>query len=188
MQIKNELLEFNKPSELTQVIFFENFKKQIIAKMSTTHLDLINTIMYLIKRKIIQDKIDLNKFDETILIDIDMKDLTNVLGKYKNSEYEFILEKLYELKKIDVLINSLGKVKDLVKFKLTSFIHTISWSKHKNIIHKHITIGVDREIIESLINRKKYFAKLFFKIQFSMKSKYSKLLYEVLSRDIINNN
>lgn len=183
LKINTDYYEINKPSELCQIIYYENYKKGIFANLNAIQLDLINSLMYLAKKKILEDTKGDTKEEyqrDIITLEIPVLDITTLLNKYENHAYDNILNQLYCLKKIDVMVNTLGKVKDEISYTLTSFIHTISWTKHKESISKKIKVGLDGEIVRSLIDRKKFFSKMFLTINYSMKSKYSKLLYELL--------
>ena len=178
--INTTLYEINKPSELCQVVFFENYKKGIFAYLTPTQIDLINILFYTVKKEVLTTNKKISDLDKVVEVTIELSDIYNMLNNRYKNDAETLLQYLYELKKVDVMINTLGKVKDTVYFKLTSIIHTIEWSRHKNILNKKITVGIDRDIISSFIDRKNYFAKVFLSLQLSMNSKYSKLLYEIL--------
>jgi hypothetical protein len=180
MKINKHNFEINKPSELCQVVFFENYKKGIFAYLTPTQIDLINILFYQVKKEILTDKTSTDDLDSIIMVDIELTEIHRMLNYKYNKDSEALLNYLYELKKVDVMVNTLGKVKDRIDYKLTSIIHTLEWSKHKNILDKKIKIGIDRDIILSFIDRKDYFAKMHLSLQLSMVSKYSKLLYEIL--------
>jgi len=177
--IITEKFEINKPSELTQVVYYDDYDKGVISKMSALQLDLLNALMYQAKKQIIINKLDISK-EKIIEVDISLQEIMEMIGKYEKGQYNHVMEQLYKLKKVDVMINILGKVKDTIEFELTSFIHTLKWTRHKNNTLKKIKVGLDGTILNSFLNRKKLFSKMFLSIQYSMTSKYSKLLYEIL--------
>jgi len=176
--INTEMYEINKPSELTQIIFFENYSKKIYATVNTMDIDLINAIFYLTKKKILKKEIKLE--DNTTKVNLLLSELADFLEKYKSGRYDKILGSLIHLKKMDVMINSLEKNKNIKKYHLTSFIHFIRWTRHKNLLNKNVVLGLDSEILKRYMHTKSFFSKMFLKIQFSMTTKYSKLLYEIL--------
>jgi len=178
-KINIEKYEINKPSELTQVVYYDNYDKGIISKINAIQLDLLNALMYQAKKNIIINKIDISE-EKIVDVEISLQEIMKMLGKYEKGQYKYAMEQLYKLKKLDVMINTLGKVKDTIEFELTSFIHTLKWTRHKNTTLKKIKVGLDGTILNSFLNRKKLFSKMFLSIQYSMSSKYSKLLYEIL--------
>lgn len=171
--------ELHKPSELCQVIFFENYKKSILAYLTSTQIDLINILFYLIKKEILKNNTVIDNMEGTIICEVELSEIHQMLNNKYAHDSEKLLNYLYELKKIDVMLNTLGKVKDRIDYKLTSIIQTISWSKHKTVLNKKVKIGVDKSVMLSF-DRKDYFAKMYLSMQISMTSKYSKLLYELV--------
>lgn len=180
MKINKTKFEINKPSELCQVVFFENYKKGVFAYLTPTQIDLLNILFYTIKKEILSNKIQIDNLDPIVEVTVRLTEIHSMLNNKYNKDSESLLHYLYELKKVDVMINSLGKVKDRIEYKLTSIIHTLTWSKHRNILDKNIKVGMDRDVILSFIKRTDYFAKMYLTLQLSMTSKYSKLLYEIL--------
>lgn len=180
MKINKTQFEIHKPSELCQVVFFENYKKGVFAYLTPTQIDLINILFYSIKKEILSDRSFISKMEGIVTVEIELADIHKMLNNKYTKDSEKLLNYLYELKKVDVMVNTLGKVKDRIDYKLTSIIHTLEWSKHKNILSKKIKVGMDKDIILSFVDRKDYFAKMYLSLQLSMVSKYSKLLYEIL--------
>ena len=172
--------EINKPSELCQVVFFENFKKGVFAYLTATQIDLINILLYTVKKEILKTNKDITTIDRIVDVEIEISEIHKMLNNKYVKDSEALLNYIYALKKVDIMVNTIGKVKDKIDYKLTSIIHTIEWSRHKNILDKKIKIGMDKDVIISFIGRKDYFAKLFLSLPLSMVSKYSKLLYEIL--------
>jgi len=171
-------LRMNKPSELCQVIFFENYKKGLFAYFESIEIDLINLILYRIKEGIINNTLQV-KNDDDYILEINLKEVSELLNKYNSTSYEPLIEHFRNLRYKEVVINALNKNKEL-GITYTSFIHKVMISKHRNKKLKSIKLQVDGEIVSMMLNVKKYFAKMFLKIQYSMQTKYSKLLYEIL--------
>jgi plasmid replication initiation protein len=180
-KINTDRYEVNKPSELCQVIFIKNFKNDFeIYKISPMQLDLINGIIYKVREIIIKENLNIDDEIPSTLFDIKLNDFANMFSAYTNNDYKVLLEKLIELSEMKIIINALGKNKDIDETIMTRFIHEIRLSKHKHQKNQRIRVAISNIIINRFINVKKYFSKMFFTIQFSMVSKYSKLLYELL--------
>ena len=174
-------LEINKPSELCQVVFVQKFKKDYeIYKVSPFELDLMNAIMYRVREKIMTEKISIDDEIPSTLFEIKLHDFASLFTGYNYNDYRPFIEKLIDLTDVKIVINALGKNKDIEEKVLTHFIHEIRLSKHKQQKNRVVRIAVSNLIINKFLGIKKYFSKMFFKIQFSMFSKYSKLLYELL--------
>jgi len=180
MKINKTKYEINKPSELCQVVFFENYKKGIFAYLTSTQIDLLNILFYTVKKEILSNKKQIDNLESIVEVNVKLTDIHTMLNNKYNKDSETLMNYLYELKKVDVMINSLGKVKDKIDYKLTSIIHTLSWSKHRNILDKTIKVGMDKDVILSFIKRTDFFVKMYLHLQLSMISKYSKLLYELI--------
>lgn len=179
--INQTKFELNKPSELCQVIFIQKFKKDYeIYKISPIQLDLMNGIAYKVREIIHRDNLVIDDEIPSTLFEIRLQDFTSLFSTYNNHDYRFLIEKMVELSDIKIIINALGKNKECEETAITRFIHEIRLSKHKHQKDQKIRIAVSNLIINKFINVKKYFSKMFFAIQFSMDSKYSKLLYELL--------
>jgi len=176
-----EKLEINKPSELTQVVFTQQIKKELnIYKMSALQIDLINVMFYKIRKEIGKHKLEIDESQPSTLFEFTLNDFNNMLQKYNNNQYGEIIEQLDSLSDIKIIINSIGKNKDIDEMIITRFIQEIRVSKHRKTEKKKIKLAISNTIIKRFIDVKKYFSKMFLTIQFSMKSKYSKLLYELL--------
>src|SRR5574344_455969 len=134
MKINKTQFEIHKPSELCQVVFFENYKKGVFAYLTPTQIDLINILFYSIKKEILSDRSFISKMEGIVTVEIELADIHKMLNNKYTKDSEKLLNYLYELKKVDVMVNTLGKVKDRIDYKLTSIIHTLEWSKHKNIL------------------------------------------------------
>lgn len=179
--INQTKFELNKPSELCQVIFIQKFKKDYeIYKISPIQLDLMNGIVYKVREIIHRDNLVIDDEIPSTLFEIRLQDFTSLFSTYNNNDYRFLIEKMVDLSDIKIIINALGKNKECEETAITRFIHEIRLSKHKHQKDQKIRIAVSNLIINKFINVKKYFSKMFFAIQFSMDSKYSKLLYELL--------
>lgn len=175
-KVNIEKFEINKPSELCQIVCMDE-NKNLNGELSSTQMDIMNLLLYKSREKIIKDEIlTANEFFE---LGIELHYLNNALDKNNNNDYKRIIEQLTKLQKQQFAINALGKNKDL-ETTITSFIHKISFSRHKDNYKKMARIILDGEIINMVIKTKKYFSKMFLSIQFSMISKYSKALYEIL--------
>jgi len=179
MLIKSELMEMNKPSELTQVMYFEDFNKMVFAELTPTQIDLINLLIYEAKKIIIKTNIHVDEDRASIPIEIELKILSKYLNKYTDSSYSKLINQLNRLRKVDIVINVLKKNKEM-ETTLTGFIHEIIISRHKDTKKKKITLHISTKILNMFLNLKKLFSKHYLTIQLSMKSKYSKLLYELL--------
>ena len=180
--VKKELMEINKPSELSQVLFVKgtDIDDVNIIKVTPGQIDLINCIYYITREKIIKNNLEIDETGSTTF-NILLKDISTSIEKYNNYQYEKIIKDLIEIADIKIVINSLGKNKDETVSLITRFILEIEFSKHRKNLHKKtVSLMLSNKLIHKFINVKKYFAKMFFKIQFSFSSKYSKLLYELL--------
>ena len=175
-KIKRNKLEINKPSELCQVVCMDE-NKNLTGELTATQMDLMNLLLYKSRELIVKNQIE--KVDEFFNIEIELHYFNSILGKNTNSDYKRIVEHLTNLKRQLFVINALGKNKD-IETTVTSFVHKITFSRHKDNYKKLARIILDGEIINLVINTKKYFSKMFLKIQFDMVSKYSKALYELL--------
>lgn len=176
-----EKFEINKPSELTQVVFTQKIQKDVtIYKMSSIQIDLVNSIFYKIREYITKKITEIDRSVPSTVFEFTIKELNSMLPTYNNNEYRQIIEQLDNLSDVKIVINSLGKNKELDEMIITRFIHEIRLSKHKETKKKIIKLAISNEIISRFVDVKKYFSKMFLTIQFSMKSKYSKLLYELL--------
>ena len=168
--------ELNKPSELTQVVFFKDDDSNAMASLTSIQMDMLNLIFYKSREYFIKENIELTEF---IPFEIDLKTFSKEFGKYQKSEFSTLIKQLDELSNVKVVINALRKNKNM-ETTFTRFIHKLTVSKHKNNVRKKVRLVLDGEICKMIFDVKKLFTKFYLKIQFSMKSKYSKLLYEIL--------
>lgn len=180
-KINTKMMEFNKPSELTQVIFIEgNYKKDFsLFNITPIQVDLMNNFYYDIRQRVNNEKIEIGE-DGSTVFEFTLKDVCDLLGKYNNSQYGHILEQLDSLSDIKMVINGLGKNKEIDTLTITKFIQEIKISRHKKTEAKKIKITMSNTLINIFLQTDKFFAKMYLKIQLSMVSKYSKLLYELL--------
>ena len=178
----NKNLELRKPSELCQVLFYNDFSKEEFASLSPIQVDLIGTMFFFVsdimsKQQLTEDEIyewaSLNHFE------INLQSISEVLGKYKNGYYVEIVKNLQELSKIQVLTNTLHKNKTQ-ESTLFHFLRKISWTKDKQTTSKRVKVWIEPELLAMFLNVKSYYTKFSLQIQFGLKSKYSKLLYELL--------
>lgn len=172
-------LEFNKPSEFCQLLYFENYKKTIFAQLTPTQIDLINILVYKVREQLIRNKEVVDYSQSSHKINLELKDIATMLDKYKHNNYDKLIDQLNGLRKLDIVINVLGKNKEM-ETTLTSFIHEITISRHHTNNKKIVSVYISNKVLEFFIDVKKLFSKFFLVIQFSMHSKYSKLLYELL--------
>ena len=179
--INKELMEFNKPSELTQILFIEgNYKKDYsLFNISPLQVDLINNFYYEIRKRIVMDNIEIPS-DGSTVFEFQLKEICDVLGKYNNSQYTHLIEQLDSLGDIKMVINSLGKNKEIEELTITKFLQEIKISKHKKTEIKKVKITMSNTLINTFLQTDRFFAKMFLMIQMKMSSKYSKLLYELL--------
>lgn len=169
-------LEINKPSELCQIVCMDE-NKNLTGELTATQMDLMNLLLYKSREKIIKE--NLETVDEFFNLEVELHYFNSMLGKNNNSDYKRVIEHLTNLKSQLFVINALGKNKD-VESTVTSFVHKIKFSRHRDNYKKLARIVLDGEIISMVIKTKKFFSKMFLSIQFSMVSKYSKSLYELL--------
>ncbi len=174
----------NKPSALCQVMYFEDAKKGLFAYLNPIEIDLINLILYKSREEIIKNKIDLDGVN--FKLELLLKDISATFNKYTSTGYDPLITNFRNLRNKEVVINALNKNKEM-ETTYTSIIHKIKVSKHQNSKLKKITLELDNEIIGMMLDVKKMFSTMFFKIQFSLDLKYSKLLYEIL-RDYLGKN
>lgn len=178
--IKN--IELRKPSELCQVLFYSDFHKEEYALLTPLQIDLISVMFYFVSD--IMTKQDLNEEDiyewaSMNHFEINLQSIAEVLGKYDNGFYEPIVSNLQELSKIQVLTNTLHKNKTQ-ESTLFHFIRKITWLKEKHTTSKRVKVWFEPELLIMFLNIKSYFTKFYLQIQFGLKSKYSKLLYDLL--------
>ena len=112
-------------------------------------------------------------------LDLNLKDIMATIGKYNNTSYEPIINYFRNLRNKEIVINALQKNKSC-ETTYTSIIHKVTTSRHKNEQLKNVKLQVDGEMINMILNVKKYFVKMHLTIQYSLNSKYAKLLYELL--------
>lgn len=183
MAVNKKMMEINKPSELCQIVCLDK-NKNLSGSLTMTQLDIMNFLLYISRESIMKNK--LSEIDEFYKIEVPLMEFNKVLNLNSSHVYHHIIKSLTELKVNLFVINALEKNKN-IETTITSFVHKISYSKHKNNNKKIVKLVLDGDIIKSLIDTQKFFSKMFLKIQFSMNSKYSKLLYEVL-KDYISVN
>jgi len=173
--------ELNKPSELTQVVFTQQIKKELcIYKMSALQIDLTNVLFYKIRKEIAKNKLVIDAEAASTMFEFNLSEFNDMLPLYGSSDYRQIVEQLDLLSDIKIIINSIGKNKEVDEMIITRFIQEIRISKHRKTEKKKIKLAISNTIINRFVDVKKYFSKMFLTIQFSMNSKYSKLLYELL--------
>jgi len=175
-KINIKQMEFNKPSELCQIVCMDE-NKNLTGELTATQMDLMNLLLYKSREKIIKTKI--TEIDEFFNLDIELKYFNSTLNKNLIGVYNKTIEQLINLKRQHFVINALGKNKEM-ETTITSFIHKIRFSRHKDNHKKVAKIILDGEMINLVFKTKKYFSKMFLVIQFSLVSKYSKSLYELL--------
>ena len=182
--ILTDKFEINKPSYLTQIVYYDS-KTNTIAPINPAHLDLVNSMYYIINKSMKMDIIDASvkkrilecNDDDTgsEAFEIMMKDISAMTRKYTNNQYGYLIEKIHELRHIDVVINVLNKDKNMTR-TTASVIGNISEIIGDN---KSIKAEFPRILVKSYYNTQKYFKKHYLTIQFSLRSKYAKLLYEI---------
>ena len=176
-KINKEQMEINKPSELTQTVFFKNDDNcNAIATLTATQMDMFNLIFYKSKEYLVKNNIEITEF---VPFELDLLTFAKEFGKYNTGVYSDLIKQLNQLSDVKVVINALGKNKDM-KTTFTRFIHKLTVSRHKHNNKKKVRIVLDGEICQMVFEVKKLFTKFYLRIQFSMHSKYSKLLYELL--------
>ena len=82
--INTKQREINKPSELTQTVFFKNTDCNAIATLSATQMDMFNLIFYKSKEYFIKEKIELTEF---VPFEIDLKTFSHEFNIYQKSEF-----------------------------------------------------------------------------------------------------
>lgn len=175
-KVNLQQLELNKPSELCQIVCMDE-KRNMTGELTATQMDLMNLLLYKSREKIIKESI--NDISEFFNLELELSYINETLGFNKRNVYQAIVSQLIALKSQMFVLNALGKNKD-IETTITNFIHKIKFTKHRETIKKNVSLVLDGEIIGLLVNTKKYFSKMFLTIQFSMVSKYSKALYEIL--------
>lgn len=179
---KGKNLELKKPSELCHVLYYSDFNKNEFATLTPVQIDIISTMFYFVsdvmsKQDLTEEEIyewaSVNHFE------INLQSIAEILGKYENRYYEPIVKNLQELSKIQVLTNTLHKNKTQ-ESTLFHFLRKISWSKDKQTTSKRVKVWIEPELLIIFLNLKNYYTKISLQIQFGLKSKYSKLLYELL--------
>ena len=180
-QVNTELLEVNKPSVLTQIVFTRQVKKELkLFEVSGLQVDLANVLLYQLWKKMNIEKLEIDTNIPSTLIEIDLADISNMIGKYKRHQYKEWIYQLDALSDVKVVINSLNKKKDEDEMVITRFIHEIRYTHNKQTNKKTVKVAMSNIIASRYMNNNKFFSKMFLKIQFSLHSKYSKLLYELM--------
>ena len=175
-------LELKKPSQLCQVLFYKDFNKEEYANLTPLQIDIINVLF-----RFVSDIMEKQDFTREELFEwanhnhfeINLQAISDVLGRYKNGFYEPIVTNLQELTNIQVLTNTLHKNKTQ-ESTLFHFVRKISWLKDKKTTSKRVKVWIEPELLSMFLNIKEYYSKMYLPIQLGLKSKYSKLLYEVL--------
>ena len=170
-------LGMHKPSALCQVIYFDDYKKGLFAYLNSTEIDLINLILYKAREHIITNNIDLKS--QGCILDMNLNEISGIFDKYVSTGYETLIDYFRNIRSKEIVINALHKDKHL-ELTYTSLIHKVKVSKHCNSKYKKISLELDSEIVSLMLDVKKFFTNMFLKIQFSMETKYAKLLYELL--------
>ena len=111
--------------------------------------------------------------------EISLQSIADIMGKYGNGYYEPIVQNLYDISKVQVLTNTLHKNKSH-ESTLFHLLRKISWVKDAHTSIKKIKVWIEPELLSMFLNMKTYYTTFFLQIQFGLKSKYSKLLYELL--------
>lgn len=181
--VLTEKYEINKPSSLTQSIYCDIDKKTgnySIQSLEPIQLDLINSMYYLIHKQVntnqdIRNMILNSDKGGSTEFEIELADIAGMLPKYNNRQYEQLIKKIRSLQAVHIVINALNKDKDM-ETTTTSIITEVTTNVNKT---KKITAAFPNKLIRSYNNTQKYFKKHYLSIQFSLKSKYSKLLYEL---------
>jgi len=172
-----EMTVILKPSELTQVVFMKDGK---LFKMHNTHTDLVNIIYYESNKYIKKNKIKIDEEAPSTFVEIYLQDFASSMDKYKHGQYDFLIGCLRDLSSIEIVINSLGKNKEMEELIITRFVQEIRFNRAKHKKNKKVKLAVPNIILLRITALKKYFTRMFFEIQFSLNSKYSKFLYEIL--------
>jgi len=175
-------LELRKPSELCQVLYYKDFIKEEFAVLTPIQVDLIGTMFFFISDIMLQQELTEEEIYEWASLnhfEINLQSISDVLGKYKNGYYNEIIKNLHEISKIQVLTNVLHKNKTQESI-LFHFLRKIAWSKDKQTTSKRVKVWIEPELLIMFLNVKNYYTKFSLQIQVGLKSKYSKLLYELL--------
>lgn len=181
-QTKKTNLELKKPSELCQVLFYSDFNKKDYAYLTSLQIDLVSTIFYLISDVMNKQKLeesDIFEWSSINHFEINLQTIAEMIGKYENGYYEPIVQNLQELSKVQVLTNTLHKNKT-TEFSLFHLIRKISWLKDKQTTNRRVKIWIEPELLTLFHNVNKMHSSFYLQIQYSLGSKYSKLLYELL--------
>lgn len=175
----NKSIEIRKPSELCQVLYYNNFTKKEPAILTSLQVDLVDVIFKFIATTLEMEKVtDETMYDWISLnhFEINLQDIASLLRKYDNNYYAKIVSNLTELAKVQVLSNTLHKNKSS-EMLLFHFIRKISWVQDKKTTNKKIKLWVEPDLIKMFLNLKNHYTEYSLQIQFGMNSKYSKLLY-----------
>jgi|SaaInlStandDraft_4_1057021.scaffolds.fasta_scaffold03034_1 plasmid replication initiation protein len=182
--ILTEKYEINKPSSLTQIVYYDPSSKELTS-VNSLQIDLVNSMYYMVN-KVMHSKLMDKESKDRILnceqddvgsetFEIRLKDISRMLGKYSNSQYDYIINKIHHLRHVDVIVNALNKDKEMTR-TTASVVGPINEIMGNNVSFK---AAFPRVLVKSYFNTQKYFKKHYLAIQFSLKSKYSKLLYEL---------
>lgn len=183
-KVLTEKYEINKPSSLTQTVYCNKVDVANghlnVVSLDPIQLDLINSMYYMINRDVNKDKdlqsiLDSDKGGSTEF-ELGLSEMSSMVGKYKKNQYSTIIKKIAALQDVKVVINALNKDKDMETI-YTSVVTELTVVHGKGM--KSIKAAFPNRLIRSYHNTQKYFKKHYLTIQFSLKSKYSKLLYEL---------
>lgn len=171
--------DIHKPSELSQVVFCD--VDNVRSKITPLHLDILNVLFYK-SYQIYKDNETLDHFPGiSIPITINISEFSEMIGVYQDKHYNKFLSVIHDLYDKSIQINALGKNSKYSMKKTTRLLFQYSvftsstWGSKK-----HITLDINRDLVEMFIQKKKMFTKLDLALFFSLKTKYSKLLYELL--------
>ena len=180
MQLK-EMFLLTKPSVLTKVLYFDDFKTKKMANLTPLQIDMVNCILYIVKERLFTNNNIFNSdfLSKDLPYEIDLSTISSLLNKYNNGYYEPILMSLVDLSRMQLVIEK--KINQRVNYTIFNFIRKINWDKTSNVVQKRVKVWFEPELIDMLIGDDAVQINSFYlSMQIKLKSKYSKLLYELL--------
>lgn len=191
--VNTDAMEINKPSALTQAIFYNDESMTSLACLTGLQLDMFNSIFYKGREiHVTSEKVldginqleEVQEIKEFMSIVFDVAEFTEMFGKYTHGNYDALERQLRDFSNMRVVVNALNKHANF-KTTFTRLIHKIEISRNKGDKRKKLRIVLDGDMSKMLLDVKRFFTKFFLKIQFSLVSKFSKILYE-LTKDYQN--
>lgn len=173
---------FKKPSNLSKTLFYEDLNSRKLSNLTPTQVDVVNALFYFLTMAITELEIEMDQVDfwaNNNHFLISLNSICGLMGKFDNRVYDVIIGTLLELNKVQIVSSDVID-KKITKETYFSLIRKISFEKEKQTTLKHVHIWVEPEIIKMIKKSINFYTLFNLQMLFSLKSKYSKLLYDVV--------